>query len=142
MPSLEQHELRTRVILHEDRISGVSSTEFPHTWPNEDLSYSLEKFTENLRIVKCLEEDMTLEFDLIGVHASIANALRRIIICEVPTMAIEMVYYQNNTSIVADEILAQRLGLVPIKADARMFEFREGSADPPTDLNTRIIKLT
>lgn len=39
-------------------------------------------------------------------------------------MAIEKVFIYNNTSIVQDEILAHRLGLVPIKADPRLFEYR------------------
>lgn len=38
-----------------------------------------------------------LDFDLVGVHASFANALRRILLAEVPTMAIEHVYITNNT---------------------------------------------
>lgn len=39
-------------------------------------------------------------------------------------MAIEKVFIYNNTSIVQDEVLAHRLGLVPIKADPRLFEYR------------------
>ncbi len=39
-------------------------------------------------------------------------------------MAIEKAFIYNNTSIVQDEILAHRLGLVPIKADPRLFEYR------------------
>lgn len=38
-------------------------------------------------------------------------------------MAIERVYIANNTSIVQDEVLAHRLGLVPIQADPRLFEY-------------------
>ena len=37
---------------------------------------------------------------MIGCDPSIANALRRILIAEVPTMAIEHVFFINNTSIV------------------------------------------
>lgn len=63
-------------------------------------------------------------FDLIGVDAPIANALRRILISEVPTMAISTVYISNNTSILPDEVLAHRLGLIPILADPREFDMR------------------
>ena len=41
---------------------------------------------------------------------------------QVPTMAIEKVFVHNNTSIIQDEVLAHRLGLIPIKADPREFE--------------------
>lgn len=34
-------------------------------------------------------------------------------------MAIETVYVWNNTSIVQDEVLAQRLGLIPLAIDPR-----------------------
>ena len=43
---------------------------------------------------------------------------------QVPTMAIEKVYMYNNTSIIQDEVLAHRLGLIPIKADPRLFEYK------------------
>jgi hypothetical protein len=65
-----------------------------------------------------------MEFDLVGADAAIANTLRRILIAEVPTMAVEDCYIVNNTSILPDEVLAQRLGLVPLKADPRLFNFR------------------
>ena len=48
---------------------------------------------------------------------SFANALRRVIISEVPTLAIEDVNILQNNSVVYDEMLALRLGLIPIKAD-------------------------
>lgn len=38
-------------------------------------------------------------------------------------MALERVYIANNTSLVQDEVLAHRLGLVPINADPRLFEY-------------------
>ena len=40
-------------------------------------------------------------------------------------MAIEKVYIYNNTSIIQDEILSHRLGLVPLKADPRLFQMKE-----------------
>jgi DNA-directed RNA polymerase alpha subunit len=67
-----------------------------------------------------------MEFDLIGVDASIANAFRRILIAEVPTMAIETVYVFNNTSVIQDEVLSHRLGLIPIKADPGKFGWQNG----------------
>jgi DNA-directed RNA polymerase I and III subunit RPAC1 len=61
-------------------------------------------------------------------------------LAEVPTVAIETVYMWNNTSIIHDEVLAHRLGLIPINVDARLFEqYEEG--DEATDRNTLVFKL-
>jgi DNA-directed RNA polymerases I and III subunit RPAC1 len=65
--------------------------------------------------------ELEMEFDLVGIDASIANSFRRILIAEVPTMAIETVFVFNNTSVIQDEVLAHRLGLIPIKADPERF---------------------
>ena len=42
---------------------------------------------------------MFLEFDMIGYDPSIANAVRRILLSDVPTMAIEKVHMYQNTSV-------------------------------------------
>ena len=55
-------------------------------------------------------------FDIEGIEAPLANALRRTAIADVRTMAIEKVYIFQNTSLFPDETLAHRLGLVPIYA--------------------------
>ena len=65
-----------------------------------------------------------MEFDLIGVDASLANAFRRILLAEIPTMAIEKVYVYNNTSVIQDEVLAHRLGLIPLKANPNQFKMK------------------
>ena len=39
-------------------------------------------------------------------------------------MAIEKVYVYNNTSVIQDEVLAHRLGLIPLKADPRLFKYK------------------
>ena len=65
-------------------------------------------------------------FEISGIDVSLANALRRIMIAEVPTVAIESVYMWNNTSVMHDEVLSHRLGLIPIMVDPRAFEDFEG----------------
>ncbi|KAG0709490.1 DNA-directed RNA polymerases I and III subunit RPAC1 [Chionoecetes opilio] len=69
-------------------------------------------------------DPLEMEMDFIGYDISLINAYRRIILAEVATMALEKVYMYNNTSIVQDEVLAHRIGLVPLKVDPRFFEFR------------------
>lgn len=46
------------------------------------------------------KDGLDMKFDMVGIDPAIANAFRRILIAEVPTMAIEHVFYINNTSII------------------------------------------
>ncbi|KAK4290924.1 hypothetical protein Pmani_034083 [Petrolisthes manimaculis] len=92
--------------------------------PEHDLE-SPAKRSDHDGIIKLISmDDIDMELDFIGFNISLVNAYRRIILAEVATMAIEKVYMYNNTSIVQDEVLAHRLGLVPLKVDPRFFEFR------------------
>lgn len=60
-----------------------------------------------------LKED-SIVFVLSKTDTSMANALRRIMISEVPTMAIDLVEIENNTTVLLDEFIAHRLGLIPL----------------------------
>ncbi|XP_060189048.1 uncharacterized protein LOC132617996 [Lycium barbarum] len=105
-----------------------------------DNSVRFEQFRNNFKVeVVRLDED-ELEFDMIGIDPSLANAFRRILIAEVPTIAIEKVLIANNTSIIQDEVLAHRLGLIPIKVDPRLFEYMSEN-DVPNEKNTVVFKL-
>ncbi|CAK51475.1 rna polymerase ii b3 subunit [Eimeria tenella] len=55
-----------------------------------------------------------VRFTLSNCDASIANALRRVMISEVPTLAIDLVTVFENTSVLHDEYIVHRLGLLPI----------------------------
>ena len=58
-----------------------------------------------------------LKFELWNTELSVANALRRIIIGEISTMAIEIVEVAENTSALNDEFIAHRIGLVPLNSE-------------------------
>ncbi|XP_011498616.1 PREDICTED: DNA-directed RNA polymerases I and III subunit RPAC1 [Ceratosolen solmsi marchali] len=90
---------------------------------NDDWSIDKFKETFQINIVNESENKCELEFDLIGCSCALANTYRRILLSEVPSMAIEKVYMLNNTSLIQDEVLAHRLGLLPLKADPRLFEY-------------------
>ncbi|KAK9868086.1 hypothetical protein WJX84_006631 [Apatococcus fuscideae] len=145
-PSLPPHlELqRTHVVAGADINANTMSADAANMFMalGIDNSWSYEKFLKGfqLRINKMDKENATLEFDIIGIDASIANALRRILISEVPTMAIEHVFFVNNTSIIADEMLAHRLGLVPLQVDPNLFEWKQGE-DVASERNTIVMGL-
>lgn len=87
-----------------------------------------------------------LVFEIIGVDVSFANALRRIMIAEIPTMALENVYMWNNSGLIHDEVLSHRLGLVPLNVDPRLFDEYGHDVDENgdaafTDRNTIVFKL-
>jgi DNA-directed RNA polymerase I and III subunit RPAC1 len=105
-----------------------------------DGSFSLEKFRESLKMKVRRYDGHDMEFEVEGISCSIANALRRVMIAEVPTMAIEHVYIVNNTSIIQDEVLSHRLGLIPLDADPRLFEWK-GQYDESNEKNTIVMKL-
>ncbi|HHL41515.1 MAG TPA: DNA-directed RNA polymerase subunit D [Candidatus Bathyarchaeota archaeon] len=63
-----------------------------------------------------LTED-TVRFLIEGVDTAFVNALRRTMVSEVPTMTIEDIFYFDNSSLVPDEILANRIGFTPLKTD-------------------------
>jgi DNA-directed RNA polymerase II subunit RPB3 len=56
-----------------------------------------------------------LRFILSDTDVSVANALRRIMIAEVPTLAIDLVEFSANSTVLNDEYIALRLGLTPIR---------------------------
>ncbi|OCF33497.1 DNA-directed RNA polymerase I and III subunit RPAC1 [Kwoniella heveanensis CBS 569] len=124
---------RRHVQVHPERVGGVAGSEFPGHYPGEDHSWNLQKFKQNLVTSVQRLTPSTIEFDLVGVDASIANALRRVMIAEVPTIAIEEIYVWNNTSIMQDEVLCHRVGLVPLKVDPRSLKYRPHSQPHETD---------
>jgi len=54
------------------------------------------------------------------------NAVRRNIVEAVPTMAIEDIEFKDNSSILYDEIIAHRIGLIPLKTDLKSYNLKDG----------------
>ncbi|KNE70410.1 hypothetical protein AMAG_14544 [Allomyces macrogynus ATCC 38327] len=140
-PNVDREEfMRTRVFVERDQVTNTTSNDLSGTWNSFDDRWDFDAWKQQFRLVINRMSLNAVEFDLIGVHASVANTLRRILIAEVPTMAIEDVFIKNNTSVMMDEVLAHRLGLIPLRADVHKFGER-GPNDAPTDLNTIVLNL-
>ncbi|MEM2846570.1 MAG: DNA-directed RNA polymerase subunit D [Nitrososphaerota archaeon] len=68
--------------------------------------------------VKLLEEDeKSVKLLLSGVPLAVANAIRRMAINEVPTMAIEEVLIIENSSSMPNDVLVHRISLIPFTSD-------------------------
>ncbi|MFU8867111.1 DNA-directed RNA polymerase subunit D [Natronococcus sp.] len=58
--------------------------------------------------------DREARFLVRGITPAFANGIRRAMVADVPTMAIDTVRFVENSSVMFDEQLALRLGLVPL----------------------------
>lgn len=84
-------------------------------YPGEEHSWDIDAFRRGFSIQFHQNDPFEASFSLIGIDASIANAFRRTMIADIPTLAIETVFINNNTSVIQDEVLSHRLGLIPFK---------------------------
>ena len=78
----------------------------------------------NMKLEKISEDKKNKKISLLlkGGNEVFANTIRRLIIEEVPTLAVEEVEVKDNSSALHDEMLALRLGLVPIKTDLKSYK--------------------
>jgi len=76
--------------------------------------------------IEILEKnDISMKMLVKDVDVAFMNTLRRIILAEVPCMAIDEVVIIENSSVLHDEILAHRLGLIPLKTDLDAYNLPE-----------------
>lgn len=73
----------------------------------------------NLTVLE--KSDYKLTFVVEGISIEMANAIRRIILTEIPVMAIDEVIILKNDSPLYDEIIAHRLGMIPLKTDLKAY---------------------
>lgn len=70
-----------------------------------------------MKLSKVTSKDNILKFEVKDGNDWYLNTLRRTMLAETPTMAIELVEMRKNDSILYDEVLTHRLGLVPLTTD-------------------------
>ena len=81
-----------------------------------------DNFQQDLSSLDVITKDSEkIAIKLKGVPLQYANALRRVCLNGVPVFAIDTVDIIENTSVLPDEGLAHRLGLIPLKTDLSKF---------------------
>jgi len=71
---------------------------------------------------KVYEKNGVVKMLVKGTDSAMMNSVRRAIMNYVPVLAVEDVFIYENTSVLFDEFLAHRLGMVPLKSDAKGFK--------------------
>ncbi|XP_027195514.2 DNA-directed RNA polymerases I and III subunit RPAC1-like [Dermatophagoides pteronyssinus] len=98
----------------------------------------VQHIDQTLMVLKIQIESINeneINFDIIGLKPFFVNTIRQLILNEIPTMAIEDVYFQENTSTLFNcDYIAQRLALIPIVANPNDFKFR--NKNDPERLNS------
>eukprot|EP01054_Gregarina_sp_Poly1_P000303 Gregarina_sp_Poly_1__302@NODE_1075_length_5172_cov_40_719491_g538_i1_p3_GENE_NODE_1075_length_5172_cov_40_719491_g538_i1NODE_1075_length_5172_cov_40_719491_g538_i1_p3_ORF_typecomplete_len186_score21_36RNA_pol_L/PF01193_24/1_9e32RNA_pol_A_bac/PF01000_26/7_7e14_NODE_1075_length_5172_cov_40_719491_g538_i111681725 len=128
MSALPEHLRRqaTELICTKEGPRDVETINYGGVYSSLGISktFDIEEFKRNFQIKVVHVSPDLLQFDLIGIDVAYANAFRRIMIAEIPTMAIETVHLWQNTGVIQDEVLCHRLGLIPFKVDPIHFKYR------------------
>ena len=76
----------------------------------------------NIKILS--KSQKRIKFLLEKSTPAFANALRRIMRSEIPTMAVEFVDFEENNSGMFDELVAHRIGLIPLTFDEKAYSLK------------------
>lgn len=66
----------------------------------------------------------TIKLYLRDIPLHLVNSLRRTILSEVPTMAVDYVVITENSSVFYDEYISHRLGLIPLKSNEALNKYK------------------
>ena len=77
-----------------------------------------------MKINMLSKSDREIRFVVEGINAQFANALRRIAMSEIPVLAVDTVDFYNNDSVLYDEVIAHRLGCLPLQFDMKALDMR------------------
>ena len=83
------------------------------------MFYELKLTSPSIDVLQKEDERIIIRFS--NVPRQYVNAIRRLSISEIPTLAIDDVVILENSSVMHDEAIAHRLGLIPLRTDLDRF---------------------
>src|SRR3989338_1687906 len=96
----------------------------------------------DIKILEKDKENKKLTLLIKKTTPAYINALRRTIIESVPTMAIEDVEFRKNSSVLYDEIISHRLGLIPLTTDLKSYNYQKDCKCGGVGCSRCTLKLT
>ena len=114
------------MVLEEKVADEVEECSDPHKAlrmvPNQQAWSRNEGFMKTKILHK---NDVSLRLLIEGTNSAFMNTLRRIMLSEVPSMAMDDIVIIENSSIIQDEFLAHRIGLIPLRTDLDTYNLPE-----------------
>ncbi|MBU2100030.1 DNA-directed RNA polymerase subunit D [Candidatus Micrarchaeota archaeon] len=100
-----------------------------------------------MEIKQVKKGDKTIKFTIKGTNPAFVNGIRRAIQTSVKNLAVENVNVYENTSVMFNEMLAHRLGMLPIQVDAKTYKKKDKvtlmvEKDGPGTVYSKDIKST
>jgi DNA-directed RNA polymerase I and III subunit RPAC1 len=100
------------------------------------IPFSVTDFRNAIKIniIKKTKDDLI--FNVEGLDLSFMNGIRRSLLSEITTLCIDRVFFYHNSSILNDEVLSHRLGLIPLLVISELLDYFFKVTD---DSNKKII---
>lgn len=99
----------------------------------------LNKVPESINDLNIIEmTDKKVVVDINDVTIPYVKTFTDVLLTKIPTMAIDTIEFKKNTSSLVYELIADRLGFIPIKANPDNFEYFDGKY---TEHNTLVFSL-
>ena len=94
----------------------------------------------DIKILESTENSIKVLFK--GFDRTYVNAIRRFCISDVPTLAIDQIVVYENSSVLYDELIAHRLGLIPLHTDLDRYTLPENcDCENPLGCNKCMVVL-
>ena len=87
------------------------------------IPFSVTDFRNSIKIDINKAADDDLVINILGLDLSFANGIRRCLLSEVTSICIDKVFFYHNSSVLNDEVLSHRIGLIPLSFAHDLLDF-------------------